>query len=183
MSLQRLFTAFLCFGYSYAFQDAHGELTNALHNRNASGLLSSLSTMNGDQAVKLPTYGSVTVLQLAKAQALVDEAHERISRANKYLHENPRRNTYDKSDGAPRTQRYIELEVPYAVSEELTTAAAMLAEYDARSSMNSTTVPNVFKNRAAPFWMESIKHSGSFPFGNDPNYKVRNSSLREIPTD
>jgi hypothetical protein len=183
MSLRRLFTAFLCFGYSYALQDAHCKLTNALHNRNAPGLPSSLSTTNGDQVAKLPTYGSVTALQLAKAQALVDEAHVRIGRANKYLHENPRRNTYDKSDGAPRTQRYIELEVPYAVSEEITTAVAMLAEYDARNSMNSTTVPSVFRKRVAPFWMESIKHSGSSPFGNDPDYKVRNSSLREIQTD
>src|SRR5258708_4409388 len=111
MSLRRLFTAILCFGPSYALQDAHGELTNALHNRNASGLASSLPTVKGYQAVKLPTYGSVTALQLAKAQALVDETHVRIGRTNKYLHENPRRNMYDKSDGPPGTQRYIELEV------------------------------------------------------------------------
>jgi hypothetical protein len=83
MSLRRLFTAFLCFVYLYALQDSHRKLTNALHNRNAFGLPGPLSVMNGDQAVKLPTYGSVTALQFANAQALVDEAHVRIDRANK----------------------------------------------------------------------------------------------------
>jgi hypothetical protein len=172
MLLPKLFTTSLFLGSCFFLHDVQGELTDSLHGRSAPNLSSPFSAMNRDQTLKLPTYGIVTDSQLVKAQSLVDEALVRIGRANKHLHDNPRRNTYDKTPGAAHNQRHTELDVPYTVSEELAAAAAMLAEYDARISMNSTSEPNVFEKRATPFWMESIKHSGSLPFGNDLNYKA-----------
>jgi len=58
------------------------------------------------------------------------------------------------------------------ITDELASAAALLAELEAVSmSMSNGSVPQVRK-RASGFWMEDIERMGSSPWGDNPRFKV-----------
>lgn len=158
MSRRVLYVGFLFYTYLKASLDVSTEHTSNRRQRQPDHFNKS----NALHGITLPSYGTVDIPQLDKIQTLVDEALVKIGEANKYLYDNPRRNTYDKGDEARRIQRHTQTDVPYAISAELVAAAALLAERDAYLSTDIAIPSKFLQDGAAPFWMEAIRHSALF---------------------
>ncbi|KLU87058.1 hypothetical protein MAPG_06063 [Magnaporthiopsis poae ATCC 64411] len=96
---------------------------------------------------------------------------------NKARLDKPFRNRYKQSSASRTAKRTDTVDAPLPllnITEEIASAAALIAEAEALSSndtglLNSTASLN---RRASPFWMEGLARKGTVPWGNDPNYKV-----------
>jgi hypothetical protein len=105
------------------------------------------------------------------ARRIVKDAIAKMTELNKARLAKPTRNNFRLKPGTKSRKRDDEAPPPLLeITDEIARAAALVAEVDVDPSLN-TTLPPVAK-RAGTFWMESIAHKGTVPWGNDASYKV-----------
>lgn len=109
---------------------------------------------------------------LESARKLVLLAQKEANIRNKERIANPRVNTYygDISNAAKLKARALDAQI-HTINETVAAAAALVAEVDAQLAGDVTPAENYpanqkrsLKKRAAAFWMETIEHSGNFPY-------------------
>ncbi|KAK1750487.1 pectate lyase superfamily protein-domain-containing protein [Echria macrotheca] len=133
--------------------------------------------------------GNVTQSQYIAAQAIVDEALDRVEEINRARFASPSRNHYaPRERGQQRGQRgktaftaqsQNELQADhFKMTKELKDAVALVSRIDA---LNDNQTPGVSGNKtfgpvekraAGTFWMETIARKGAWPWGKNPNHKV-----------
>ncbi|KAM3538771.1 hypothetical protein ARSEF1564_008314 [Beauveria bassiana] len=114
-------------------------------------------------------------------KAMVNEAIAQMTKLNKARLDHPARNSFKlkpgtKTDGRKRAHR----DAPplLTITDDLARAAALLAELDVQQKVDNESTYTVQK-RAEAFWMGSLSHKGSVPWGDDSAYKV----FRNVVTD
>jgi hypothetical protein len=129
-------------------------------------------------SLSIPSLTNSTQSELQRAKDIVDQARKEWSAYKKAHLENPRRNVYtlrpEESVQGPvaMTDNGTIVETfPPPITDEISTAAAFLAEWNAAEGIsNMTTQP--LKKRAGTFWMENVDHLGTQPYGGNASYKV-----------
>lgn len=127
------------------------------------------------RTLNLPSQKNVSQSAIDGARKLIRQVLVEVGAHNKKLNENPRRNIYmTRNAAAQKHRRRDGISAPLTVNTTVTAAAALLAEVDAAgaASVGNLTIRSN-EERDSTFWMETISHSGTMPFGNDPGYKVR----------
>jgi hypothetical protein len=136
---------------------------------------SSYALGSGESLVSLPSFQDISLSKIDEARALISGIQIEVGKSNKALLDHPRRNTYHKDVENSKHHRRQTIDTLPVLNSTIQEAAALLAEFDERNS--STSLSNLTARhlyaRDTTFWMETISHSGSMPFGGDQSYKVR----------
>ncbi|KAK0623773.1 pectate lyase superfamily protein-domain-containing protein, partial [Immersiella caudata] len=132
-----------------------------------------------------PLLAKATVADIERARKIVREAQEKARVLNRARFEHPRRNQYKLKpgtviNGKPTVQRRNEDDVGDAdgppppllrLTEEMSAAAALVAEADAAAKFGNATSHGPIQKRAA-YWMEGLARKGTMPWGGDSKYQV-----------
>ncbi|KAI0466139.1 glycoside hydrolase family 55 protein [Xylaria cf. heliscus] len=111
------------------------------------------------------------------AREIVKDAIAKMTELNKARLANPRRNNFQLKPGTKTAKRDDNSPKLLEITDEISRAAALVAEIEASPVSNGTSAP--IAKRAGTFWMENIAHKGTVPWGNDASYKV----FRNVVTD
>ncbi|KAK2762469.1 hypothetical protein FQN53_007520 [Emmonsiellopsis sp. PD_33] len=165
-----------------------GVLVNPLRNPSKSEAPGPLFGRGFESTIMAPSRAAnATESDIAEARRIVKEAIQQATIHNKARLDHPRRNKYKLKPGSKISSRAeIDGEAPplFKITEEVAAAAALVAEVDAFAEAMDITKPkrdyshiDALYNRPAEkqadtFWMEEIERRGSWPFGNDPSFKV-----------
>ncbi|KAI8950578.1 pectate lyase superfamily protein-domain-containing protein [Xylaria longipes] len=96
-----------------------------------------------------------------------------MTKLNKARLANPRRNNFGLKPGTMTSKRDDTSPKLLEITDEIARAAALVAELETDPVSNATfDTPTPLAKRAGTFWMESIAHKGTVPWGNDASYKV-----------
>ncbi|RDA91604.1 hypothetical protein CP533_4653 [Ophiocordyceps camponoti-saundersi (nom. inval.)] len=122
-----------------------------------------------------PLLRSGESLELARAREIVEAAILKSSELNKARYERPMgrkyklayRNRPDLDNEGNKVPPLLE------ITKEIAAAAALVSNANAR--MEALRQANFTKRSAATYWMQHIERKGTVPWGDDPNYKVRES--------
>jgi hypothetical protein len=112
------------------------------------------------------------------ARRIVSDAIAEMTKLNKARLAAPSRNNYKLKPGSKVSKRNDEVLSPplLTITDQIAQAAALVAEVDAKNTSN-TGANDPVEKRAGTFWMESIAHKGTVPWGDDSSYKVSRLSL------
>jgi hypothetical protein len=130
-----------------------------------------------------PVLRNVTGADLERARHIVEQAILESSRRNEARLSKPLRNQYELKPGSvignPKVQRFSagvdaisEVTPLLEITDEIASAAALVAEADATGRTGNLTSPLIKKRATGSYWMGSIGHKGSVPWGKDASYKV-----------
>jgi hypothetical protein len=127
--------------------------------------------------VSTSSFNDVSQSDIENARAIVQKALTAWGAYNKARFENPHRNIYTlKPEGDVETESILPSNITtndLEITEEVASAAALLAELEAVTNTNMTNATSIInKRQSASFWMEQIDRLGTQPYGGDPSYKV-----------
>jgi hypothetical protein len=139
---------------------------------------------NTSTLISTSSFKDVSQADIQAARSIVEKALEDWAVVTKSRFERPLRNIYTLKDDAPAESQVLEV-TPPEITDEIRSAAALIAELDSPAEGTNTTHPysdfdhKSDKRQADKFWMETIQRMGTQPYGSDPGYKV----FRNVITD
>ncbi|KAK1911450.1 hypothetical protein P3342_012751 [Pyrenophora teres f. teres] len=132
-----------------------------------------------------PLLKNASMTDIEKARKLVEQAITESSKRNAARLLNPLRNQYRLKPGTVTGQPNMRMEsfndngkdeTPVTplldITDDLAAAAALVAEADAVGKAGNLTRRTTTKRATGSYWMGSIDHKGSVPWGGDASYKV-----------
>jgi hypothetical protein len=125
-----------------------------------------------------------TQLNLDRAREVVNKAKTEWSAYKRERFANPHHNKYTlqpgpgNKPGARGIDNSTSGLVAPNLTDEILKAAALLAEANVANSPQNVTHQSL-KKRAGKFWMETVDHIGTQPYGGNSSYKV----FRNVVTD
>ena len=132
-----------------------------------------------------PLLKNASMTDIEKARKVVEQAIAESSKRNAARLLNPLRNQYRLKPGTVTGQANMRMqslndnsedETPVTplidITDDLAAAAALVAEADAVGKTGNLTRRAITKRATGSYWMGSIDHKGTVPWGNDASYKV-----------